>query len=165
MSCVSNDAPYSIRAAVAADASDITTLLAELGYPDEVSNVRERLDRLSTRQDTGVLVAVIDESVAGVAAYQLMDLLERSEPQCRITALVIRADERRRGLARTLIVAIESLATERGCFRLEVTTRPQRPAATDFYEALGFHERPRRLIKPLPGPEGSGGADLPDAWA
>jgi GNAT superfamily N-acetyltransferase len=152
MSCVSNEAPCSIRAAVAADASDVTKLLAELGYPDEVSNVRDRLDRLSTREDAGVLVAVIDETVAGVGAYQLMDLLERSKPQCRITALVIRADEHRRGLGRMLMVAIESLATERGCFRLEVTTRPQRPAATDFYEALGFSERPRRLIKLLPGP-------------
>jgi GNAT superfamily N-acetyltransferase len=155
MGRVSNDAPYAIRAAVPADAGDVTELLAELGYPDEVSNVCERLDRLSTRQDTGVLVAVINETVAGVAAYQLMDLLERSEPQCRITALVIRADERRRGLARTLIMAIESLATARGCFRLEVTTRPQRPAATGFYQALGFHERPRRLIKPLPDRERS----------
>ncbi len=88
--------------------------------------------------------------MAGVAAYQLMDLLERSEPQCRTTALVVRAHERRRDLARTLMAAIESLATERGCFRLEVTTRAQRPAATDFCRALGFHERPRRLIKPLP---------------
>ncbi len=152
MSRVGDDAPYSIRAAVADDASDVTQLLAELGYPDEVAHVRERLERLRTRPDTGVLVAVIDETVAGVAAYQLMDLLERSQPQCRITALVIRAGERRRGLARTLIAAIESLATERGCFALEVTTQPQRPAATGFYQSVGFHERPRRLIKPLPPP-------------
>lgn len=152
MSGVADDAPLSIRAAVEADASDVTELLVELGYADEVSNVRERLARLSTRQDAGVLVAVVDGRIAGVVAYQLMDLLEHRDPQCRITTLVVRADARRRGLARGLIAAIESVASERGCFRLEVTTQPQRPAATDFYLAVGFCERPRRLVKPLAGP-------------
>ena len=123
--------------------------LPNLATPDAVSNVRERLHKLGTREGAGVLVAVIDGAVAGVAAYQLIDLLERREPQCRITSLVVRAGARRRGLARTLITAIESVATDRGCFRLEVTTQPQRPAATDFYLTLGFRERPRRLVKPL----------------
>jgi GNAT superfamily N-acetyltransferase len=141
-----------IRTAVAADASDVTELLAELGYPDTVSNVRERLERLTARRDAGVLVAMVDETVAGVVAYQLIDVLERREPQCRITALVVRAEERRRGLARALIAAIESVAAECGCFQLEVTTLPERPAATDCYLGLGFRERPRRLVKPLSRP-------------
>jgi GNAT superfamily N-acetyltransferase len=142
-------APLSIRAARMADAAAITALLAELGYPDDVLRVRERLDRLTAGSETGVLVSVVDGILAGVAAYQLMDLLERCEPQCRITALVVSTSARRRGLARALIGAVEAIAVERGCFRLEVTTQPQRPAATNFYLALGFHERPRRLIKPL----------------
>jgi GNAT superfamily N-acetyltransferase len=152
MDGVANDAPPSIRTAVAADASDVNELLAELGYPDAVSNVRKRIERLTARRDTGVLVAVIDGRVAGVVAYQLMDLLERQEPQCRITALVVRAQERRRGLARALIATIESVAAECGCFGLEVTTQPERPAATDCYLALGFRERPRRLVKQLSRP-------------
>ena len=62
------DASRSVRPAVAADASEITGLLAELGYPDDVPSVRARLGRLTTQQDSGVVVAVIDGTVAAVAA-------------------------------------------------------------------------------------------------
>jgi GNAT superfamily N-acetyltransferase len=149
MSHVCGDAPHWIRPAVAADASDIAELLDELGYSDDVPIVRARLERLTAQEDAGVVVAVIDGTVAAVAAYQLMELLERREPQCRITTLVVRAAKRRRGLATALVTAIESIAAARGCFRLEVTTGLQRRAARDFYLALGFQERPRRLVKPL----------------
>ncbi len=56
-------------------------------------------------------------------------------------------------LAHDLIDAIESLARARSCFRLEVTTQPQRTDALGFYVALGFQERPRRLVKPLACPK------------
>lgn len=146
---MSDSAPSLIRAAIAADASEITALLAELGYPDEVVNVSGRLERLSDRSDAGVLVAVLGGNVGGLAAYQVIDLLERAASLCRITALVVGERERRHGVARGLIAAIESIAADRGCFALEVTTRPHRLAASDFYLAVGFEERPRRLIKTL----------------
>jgi GNAT superfamily N-acetyltransferase len=124
-------------------------LLAELGYPDDVANVRRRLERLNAREDAGVLVALTGGQVVAVAAYQLMELLERARPQCRITTLVVRRDQRRRGLASALLGKIESIASESGCFRLEVTTQPHRRDAADLYLTLGFRERPRRLVKPL----------------
>jgi N-acetylglutamate synthase-like GNAT family acetyltransferase len=138
-----------IRRARVSDAHAITDLLAQLGYPDEIANVSARLERLDARKDTGVLVAEIAGQVTAVAAYQLMDLLERGEPQCRITTLVVRADARRRGLARRLIEEIEAVATRHGCFRLEVTTQAHREDAAGLYFALGFEERPRRLVKRL----------------
>jgi N-acetylglutamate synthase-like GNAT family acetyltransferase len=139
-----------IRRAGVSDAHAITDLLAELGYPDEIANVSGRLKRLDARKDTGVLVAELAGQVTAVAAYQVMDLLERREPQCRITTLVVRADVRRTGLARRLIEQIEAVATRHGCFRLEVTTQVHREDAAGLYLALGFEERPRRLVKRLP---------------
>jgi N-acetylglutamate synthase-like GNAT family acetyltransferase len=139
----------SIRRARLSDAHAITELLAQLGYPDEIANVSARLERLDARTDTGVLVAEINGQVTAVAAYQLMDLLERRDPQCRITTLVVRADARRRGLARGLIKRMEAVATGHGCFRLEVTTQAHREDAVGLYLALGFEERPRRLVKRL----------------
>ncbi len=139
-----------IRPARRSDAQAITGLLAELGYPDELEHVSARLGRLEGRQDAGVLVAEVDGQVRAVAAYQLTDLLECRQPQCRVTTLVVRADARRRGLARGLLERIEAVASERGCFRLEVTTRAQRRDAASLYQAFGFQERPRRFVKPLP---------------
>ena len=99
-----------IRRARLSDAPAITDLLAQLGYPDEIANVRARLERLDARTDTGVLVAESAGQVTALAAYQLMVLLERGAPQCRITTLVVRGDARRRGLARGLIEQIEAVA-------------------------------------------------------
>jgi GNAT superfamily N-acetyltransferase len=59
------------------------------------------------------------------------------------------AGARRRGLARALLAGIEAIANETGCFRLEVTTQAHRTDAAALYLALGFRERPRRLVKPL----------------
>jgi N-acetylglutamate synthase-like GNAT family acetyltransferase len=146
---VDDGASRVIRPARLADAAAITDLLEELGYPDDVANVHARLQRLEKRADAEVLVAELDGRVAALAAYQLMDLLERRRPQCRITTLVVGANERRSGLARALILEVESIAREHRCFRLEVTTQGDRREAAEFYRAFGFHERPRRLVKPL----------------
>jgi N-acetylglutamate synthase-like GNAT family acetyltransferase len=138
-----------IRVARITDADAVAGLLGDLGYGAEAAEVAGRLKRLLNRADGGVLVYQRDGVVVGVAAFQIIELLERADPQCRLTALAVSSPERRRGVARTLLEALESQARDRGCFRLEVTTHPQRDDAPAFYEALGFEERPRRLVKPL----------------
>ena len=138
-----------IRLATQRDTGALAPLLAQLGYaasPDELS---ERIERLTERADGEVLIAELDDQVVGVAAYQLIDVPERPDPQCRITSLVVDDRFRRRGVAYALVHTIEETARDFGCFRLEVTTQPDRADALAFYLASGFEERPRRLIKPL----------------
>jgi GNAT superfamily N-acetyltransferase len=141
-----------VRSARPEDTSDVSALLAELGYPEAREGAAERLDELVAGCATGVLVCEVTGRVAAVAAYQVMTLLERPQPQCRVTALVVARRHRRKGLATALLMAIETVAVERGCVRLEVTTRPDRHAALELYLAAGFEERPHRLLKALPGP-------------
>ena len=138
-----------IRIAGRRDTDAIAPLLGQLGYPASAVEVGERLERLANNPDAEVLVAELGDEVVGVAAYQLIDLLERPEPQCRITALVVDDRHRRRGVAYALLHMIEESARDVGCFRLEVTTRPDRAEASALYRAAGFDERPRRLIKLL----------------
>jgi GNAT superfamily N-acetyltransferase len=138
-----------IRLATQRDTVAIAPLLGQLGYPASAHELGERIERLTDRPDGEVLIAELDDGVVGVAAYQLIDVLERPDPQCRITSLVVDDRFRRRGVAYALLHAIEETARDFGCFRLEVTTRPDRADALAFYVASGFEERPRRLIKPL----------------
>jgi len=138
-----------IRVAGQRDTEAIAPLLGQLGYPASSLELGERLERLTDHPDAEVLVAELDDEVVGVAAYQLIDLLERPDPQCRITALVVDDRHRRRGVAYALLHTIEESARDLGCFRLEVTSRPERAEALAFYRAAGFDEQPRRLTKPL----------------
>jgi ribosomal protein S18 acetylase RimI-like enzyme len=144
-----SDQHQAIRRARPSDAGAIAALLGELGYPTFESDLRDRLERILTRGDAGVLVASQRGDPVGVAGYQLLALLERPRPQCRLTTLVVRADQRRRGVARALVAEVESVAQRSDCFRLEVTTQAERSDAIAFYAALGFSERPHRLIKML----------------
>jgi GNAT superfamily N-acetyltransferase len=138
-----------IRSAGPADAPVVAELLAELGYPEGRDGTAERLSALVARDDAGVLVTEIGGRVAAVAAYQVMTLLERPRPQCRVLTLVVGRQHRRLGLATALLARIEEIAAEQGCFRLEVTTHAGRHAARELYLAAGFQERPRRLVKAL----------------
>ncbi len=138
-----------IRLAGQRDTRAIAPLLDQLGYPTVPEELGERLERLAANPDVQVLVAELDDEVVGVAAFHVLDLLERRDPQCRITALVVDDRYRRRGVAYALLDTIEESARDRGCFRLEVTTRVDRDDALAFYRAAGFDERPRRLVKLL----------------
>jgi GNAT superfamily N-acetyltransferase len=139
----------SVRPADRRDAEAIALLLGQLGYAAEAQEVRGRLARLAARSDANALVAVVADEPVGVASYQLIDVLERSEPQCRITTLVVDSRYRHGGVATQLASAIEGVARARGCSRLEVTTQPSRADAVGFYVAAGFRERPLRFVKPL----------------
>ena len=142
-----------IRLATLRDAEVIAPLLGQLGYPTTADELSERIERLADRPDGEVLVAELDGEVVGLAAYQLIDVIERPDPQCRITALVVDDRYRRRGVAYALLHTIEETARDFACFRLEVTSRADRAEALAFYKAAGFDERPQRLVKPLPPPE------------
>jgi GNAT superfamily N-acetyltransferase len=146
----------SIRPARLSDSEQLAPLLEQLGYPVEPEEVSRRLERLLKAPGVGVLVAESDgpdgaSEIVGLGSYQIIELLERPAPQCRITALVVRADHRRRGIGAALLEKIAGAARRRGCFRLEITTRPDRPEALPFYTALGFAPRPHRLVKELGG--------------
>lgn len=136
-----------VRPANPEDATAIAPLLAELGYPVEAEELRRRLERIGGGEATGALLAEAEDGPAALIAYQLIEHLERPAPTCRITALVTAREQRRRGAAAALLAALERLARERGCDRLEVTTRPQREDALAFYLGTGFEERPRRLVR------------------
>jgi GNAT superfamily N-acetyltransferase len=138
-----------IRRARSSDTPAVAGLLGDLGYPTEIDDAAAQLGRLVDRDDAGALVYEDEGEPVGLITYHVFDLIYRPRPHCRVTALAVRSDRRRQGVARALLEAVETIARERGCFRVELTTRPDRDDALRFYEACGFAERPRRLVKPL----------------
>jgi GNAT superfamily N-acetyltransferase len=137
-----------LRAASPDDAQRVAALLDQLGYPATVAEVTARLARLESDPAAWVLVAHDGERLLGLAAAHLRANLERDAPTCRLTALVVDAPARGRGVGRTLLEAVTAEAERQGCERVEVTLRPEREAAEALYRSAGFEERPLRLIRP-----------------
>jgi GNAT superfamily N-acetyltransferase len=124
-------------------------LIEELGYALGLDDARAGLTRLLAMSDSGAFVAERSGEVVGLAAFHIFEVIYRPGPDCRLNALVVRSDHRRQGIGSSLVQAVEQLARERRCHRLELTIRPDRPDAVGFYVGLGFSERPYRLVKPL----------------
>lgn len=141
-----------IRDATAADADALVGLLGQLGHPVAAGDVRATLTRMLAAPDVAVLVSELAGEIVGLATLHVFDLINRTRPHCRLTALVVDARHRRRGIGAALVKEVEGIARERDCFRLELTTRIGRPGALEFYTALGYAERPYRLMKELDPP-------------
>jgi hypothetical protein len=80
---------------------------------------RIQLERVLDRRDAGVLVYELNREPVALVAYESCEL----------------------------IAAVEAIARRRDCYRIELTTRPDRPDALGLYLACGFAERPSRLVK------------------
>jgi GNAT superfamily N-acetyltransferase len=107
-----------VRRAAADDLPGLATLLGELGYPASP----EELERRVARLDGDVFVAASGGEPLGLAALQVLHVLQRDAPAARLTALVVRRDARGRGVARALVEAVSDAARRAGCDHLHVTT-------------------------------------------
>jgi GNAT superfamily N-acetyltransferase len=142
--------PVTVRCGTDADSAAIAGLLAQLGYPTNLSRCEERLRRLASSGSERVLVAERTGEVLGVLGIHLMPLLHADGNMGRITALVVREDVRGQGIGKRLVQAAEDWVWANDCERLEVTSGDHRQGAHRFYESAGFRCDERRFLKVKP---------------
>lgn len=139
-----------VRRALDSDAPKIADLLGELGYSTHPSFVLERLELYRARPDDAVFVAESAEDVIGVAAVLNFPGFHADVKIGRITALVVSAHHRRKGVGKLLLGAAESFAFQRGCSTVEVTSGGTHEPAPQFYESNGYEHRDQHMVKPRP---------------
>ena len=135
-----------VRQAQPSDASVISGLLADLGYPSAPAQVQSRLAEASASPHTAIFVAESNSQVVGALSFHRIPLFHTDGFLGRITSLVVSSTFQRRGVGRLLVAAAEELARAQGCVRLEVTSGEHRPEAHAFYESLGYQPASRRFI-------------------
>jgi GNAT superfamily N-acetyltransferase len=141
-----------IRDARPADAPELATLLAVLGYPADPATVRQRMDRLRQMDPAGrVLVAVVEGRVLGLATVHCTPVLHRATDVGRITGLAVHSEARGLGLGRLLVEAAESYLTGLGVARIEVTSGPTHADAHPFYRRLAYLDQGIRFAKAVDG--------------
>jgi GNAT superfamily N-acetyltransferase len=91
------------------------------------------------RQRGDVLVADMDGEVVGVCQVIIFQHFQHAGGWCcEIESVHVRSDVRSRGIGAQLLEAAEALAQERGCYRIQLTSRNVREDAHRFYLANGY---------------------------
>jgi GNAT superfamily N-acetyltransferase len=122
------------------DASEISALITELGYPTQPIEMQERLAKVLSHADFKTFVCQLDGKLVGMAGGCQSLYYEKNGYYVRITALVTTDDERKKGVGLALINAFENWAREIGASDLVLNcgNRPERDAAHVFYKKIGF---------------------------
>jgi GNAT superfamily N-acetyltransferase len=147
-----------IRLAHRADASAVSELLDQLGYPQGgQAATANRIQVWAEDPSSAAYVAEISDDLLGVIAVHVCPFFERDGSWGRITALVVSDRARGRGIGSQLVAAAESFAATRGCLRMEVTSADRRHDAHEFYRRCGYIDqggKSSRFLRDLPNPPG-----------
>jgi GNAT superfamily N-acetyltransferase len=138
-----------IRHAHDADAPAIAALLTQLGYPIDAAHVPPRIARFTAAGAGALLVAEVDGAVAAIAALEITNPIHHADPVAHLSAFVVGADYRRRGLGRRLLAEVEHVARATGCRRIVVTSAEHRGDAHGFYLGAGWKFTGRRFAREL----------------
>jgi len=141
--------PITIREATVEDAEGIAPLISELGYTITIEDLKSQIQKYLLDGDS-VLVAIDVEEIIGFLSLHFIPFMHAVGGLCRITAMSISSSHRRKGIGRSLLNEAESVASNLGGKRLEVTSGDHREEdAHIFYQSCGFRLSDRRFLKDL----------------
>lgn len=111
---------------------------------------------VETRRRRGdVLVADLGDVVVGVCQVMVFPHFQHTGGWCaELESVYVRSDVRSRGIGAMLLAGAEALAVDRGCYRMQLTSRNVRHDAHRFYRDNGYELTSQGFKKPL------GGGDL-----
>jgi GNAT superfamily N-acetyltransferase len=149
-----------VRQARAGDADDVARLAAELAMSFEFSpaSFRENYPALLAEDGACLLLAVSGhESVGYLLGFRHLTFYANG-PVGWIEEILVRDQDRGRGIGRVLTDAFEQWAAAEGCTLVALATRRAAP----FYRALGYEESATYFRKVLiDPPAGRTGGELP----
>ena len=126
-----------IRTVSLDDADDICKISSEdLGYPCELSLVREKIGNLNSDREA-VFVALKDDIIAGYIHVEKYDVLY-FETMANILGLAVKAEYRHNGIGKALVSAAEAWASENNIKMMRLNSGASRTAAHEFYKHLGY---------------------------
>ncbi len=133
-----NEKTFKIRNATIDDASDISDLSRQLGYPTSEGIISEHLNTIFKSNDHMVYVAFIPEgnTIAWIHVYKSQNI--QSGSFAEIGAFIVSEKFRRKGIGKQLLEASEKWAMQKGLPKLRVRSNIKREDAKKFYPNMGF---------------------------
>lgn len=141
-----------VRRARSSDGAGVASLLAGLGGEFHISPARGA-PRLRRTEDS-VFLAVSRGEPLGLVAVNSCQPVHADHRYGRIMTLVVRPDQRRKGIGRILVRHALAYLKRLGCRKVELTSRVYRGGAHRFYRAMGFRATATRFSLLLRGQRG-----------
>ena len=138
-----------IREAKPRDATELASLIRELGYETTPTEMKTRLKSILPNSTHKTFVAVVDDQICGMIGTLDHPSYEHNDSSGRILALVTSRTMRRRGIGRALVALAEKDFIRRGINHIALDTRVTRKDAHQFYEAFGYDRNGWRYVKIL----------------
>ena len=135
--------PISVRPAAPADIPLILSLIRDLADYERLAHACTATESdlarhlFGDRPPAECLIAELDGSPEGFALFFTTFSTFLARPGLYLEDLYIRPHARGRGLGRALLATLASLATARGCGRLEWSVLDWNEPAIGFYKRLG----------------------------
>lgn len=130
------DFPH-IRTMELPDLEQVSELARQLGYPNQVNEVKARFHELTGRSDHSLVVFAKEEEILGyIHLEKIYGLL--SDPRVEIKALVVEEKSRNIGIGKSLVDFGKHWAKTNGMHTITVRTNIIREKAQRFYQREGF---------------------------
>jgi GNAT superfamily N-acetyltransferase len=114
------------------------SLMPEFEDPSRVDDYWAAVEE-TRRQRGDVLVAEADGEVVGVTQVIIFQHFQHAGGWCcEVESVHVRSDQRSHGIGAQLLLAAEELAQDRGCYRIQLTSRNVREDAHRFYRTNGY---------------------------
>ncbi len=110
------------------------------GQPADAQRARDWLGERLQRDESVILVALLDGTPCGFVQLYRMFSSVRTARAWILNDLYVAADARRRGVARMLLDAAAELARQDGAATIMLETGRGNAAARALYRAAGWHE-------------------------
>jgi GNAT superfamily N-acetyltransferase len=133
-----NKTQFEIRSATINDASDLSELSGQLGYPTSDLEIKDRLNSMLSSNDHVVYVAFEPNGRTVGWIHVFKSQRVESESFAEIGGLIVSEAFRRKGIGKKLVKAAEEWTLQKKLPKLRVRSKLEREGAKRFYSNLGF---------------------------
>lgn len=132
----------SLRKVEKEDAKQVHTLICELENDNNIDFglFEELYERNIAASGVVYVLAETDGDVVGFGSLHIQNLLHHLGKVAEIQELVVRENQRGRGIGSMIVNYLKQEAIRQGCCLIEVSCNRKREQSHLFYEREGFHK-------------------------
>ncbi|STX42823.1 acetyltransferase [Legionella donaldsonii] len=129
-----------IRSAARQDATALLPLLKQLGYPQSLEEIENRIALFSEQDGYGIAVAERDKKIIACIAWSTTMIFVSSKVRIHVEGLVVDNQYRGQGIGKKLMHFLEDYARAFCPCIIDLTSgqRRAKDGSHDFYKKLGY---------------------------